>query len=207
MPRGSMRSDRRLSFVNGASGRGLKTGAYRLLLLIFVILALWIISSATGVTARFGFESIRRLLEKESLGGVVVFTMIFSAGQLLRVPGIVFVAAAVAVYGRGFGTLVAILGAVVSVNVSFVVVRAITGRALADVQRPIVRRLLSNIDRHPVITVALLRVIFQTAPPLNYALAMTAVRLREHLFGSVLGLPVPVTIMALFSDWLLKRVL
>jgi uncharacterized membrane protein YdjX (TVP38/TMEM64 family) len=191
--------------VTGASGRGLKTGAYRLLLLIFVILALWSISSATGVTARFGFESIRRLLEKEGLGGVVVFTMIFSAGQLLRVPGIVFVAAAVAVYGRGFGTLVAILGAVVSVNVSFVVVRAITGRALADVQRPVVRRLLSNIDRRPVITVALLRLIFQTAPPLNYALGMTSVRLRDHLFGSVLGLPVPVTIMALFSDWLLKH--
>jgi uncharacterized membrane protein YdjX (TVP38/TMEM64 family) len=102
-----------------------------------VILALWSISSATGVTARFGFESIRRLLEKEGLGGVVVFTMIFSAGQLLRVPGIVFVAAAVAVYGRGFGTLVAILGAVVSVNVSFVVVRAITGRALAMFSVPL----------------------------------------------------------------------
>lgn len=193
--------------MKGWFSRVLNKGAYRLLLLVFVILALWIIPSATGVTARFGVEIIRRLLEKESLWGALVFTVIFSAGQLLRIPGIVFVAAAVAVYGRGFGTLVAILGAVVSVNVSFVVLRAIAGRPLANVQRPIVRRLLRKIDRHPVRTVALLRLIFQTAPPLNYALAMTAVCLRDHLFGSVLGLPVPVTVMALFSEWLLKRAL
>jgi len=193
--------------MNQVSGRGLNTRAYRLLLLVFVILTLWIISSATGVTGRFGFESTRRLLETKGLWGVIVFTVIFSVAQLFRIPGIVFVAAAVAVYGRSFGTLVALLGAIVSVNVSFVVVRAIAGRPLADVQRPIVRRLLSNIDRRPVTTVAVLRLIFQTAPPLNYALAMTAVRLRDHLLGSVLGLPAPVTIMALFSGWLLKRAL
>jgi uncharacterized membrane protein YdjX (TVP38/TMEM64 family) len=100
---------------------------------------------------------------------------------------------------------VGLLGAIISVNVSFVVVRAIAGRPLADLQRPIVRRLVSTIDTRPVTTVALLRLIFQTAPPLNYALAMTAVRLRDHLIGSVLGPPLPVTIMALFSDWLMKR--
>ena len=55
----------------------------------------------------------------------------------------------------------------------------------------------------PVLTVALLRLIFQTAPPLNYALPMTAVRWRDHLVGSVLGLPVPVVVMAFFFDRLL----
>jgi hypothetical protein len=72
-----------------ASNRGLNTTAYRLALLALVILGLWITSSATGVTARFGFESIRRFLEKEGFWGVLAFTVIFSAGQLLRVPGIV----------------------------------------------------------------------------------------------------------------------
>jgi uncharacterized membrane protein YdjX (TVP38/TMEM64 family) len=193
--------------MSRASNRGLNTRGYRLALLALAILGLWITSSAIGVTARFGFESIRRFLEKEGFWGVLAFTVIFSAGQLLRVPGTVFVAAAVVVYGRSFGTLVTLLGALVSVNVSFVIVRAIAGRPLADVQRPIVRRFLSKIDRRPVTTVALLRLTFQTAPPLNYALAMTTVRLRDHLLGSALGLPVPVTIMALSSDWLLKRAL
>src|SRR5215510_2731258 len=111
--------------------------------------------------------------------------------------------AAVAVYGRNSGILVALLGAITSASVSFAVVRRFAGQALAGIQRPLIRRLLKRIDSHPVLTVALLRLIFQTAPPLNYALPMTRVRWRDHLIGSVLGLPVPVIVMASFFDWLL----
>src|SRR5919198_3969553 len=132
-------------------------GGNRLLFLTLVILGLWIAAWATGVTGRFTSEGIRSLLAGRGLWGAVVFTVLFSAGQLLRVPGPIFVAAAVAIYGRDFGMVVALLGALVSVNVSFVVVRAFAGKVLADVQRPLVRRLLSKIDTRPVLTVALLR--------------------------------------------------
>jgi uncharacterized membrane protein YdjX (TVP38/TMEM64 family) len=181
-------------------------GRYRLGLFVLVVLGLWITAWATGLTARFTPESIRGYLAGGGLWRVVAFTVLFSTGQLLlRVPSPVFVAAAVAVYGRNLGLLVALLGILVSVTVSFAVVRTFAGRALADVQRPFVRRLLSKVDSHPVMTVALLRLIFQAAPPLNYALPMTAVRWRDHLVGSMLGLPVPVTVMALFFDWFLHR--
>ena len=178
-------------------------GGYRLLFLTLVVLGLWSAAWATGVTGRFTSESIRSLLAGRGLWGVVAFTVVFSAGQLLRVPSLVFVAAAVAIYGRNSGVLVALLGALTSATVSFAVVRAFAGQPLADVQLPLIRRLLTNIDSRPVLTVALLRLIFQTAPPLNYALPMTAVRWRDHLVGSVLGLPVPVIVMAFFLDWLL----
>src|SRR5262249_49126259 len=119
--------------------------------------------------------------------------------------GPVFVGVAVLAYGRAIGTLAAVLGALVSVTVSFIVVRTIAGQPLACVQRPIVRRLLSQIDKRPVAVGAILRVMLQTAPPLNYALAMTQVRLRDHLIGSALGLPLPITAMALIFDWLAHR--
>ena len=92
-----------------------------------------------------------------------------------------------------------------SATVTFAVVRAFVGQALADVQRPVLRHLLSTIESRPVTTVALLRLLLQTAPPLNYALAMTAIRWRDHLVGSLLGLPVPVTGMAFFFDWIVHR--
>jgi uncharacterized membrane protein YdjX (TVP38/TMEM64 family) len=164
---------------------------YRLRFLILVILGLWITAGPAGVSTSFTPESIHGLLPGKGLWEVVVFTALFSAGQLLRVPGPVFIAAAVAVYGGKFGMLIALLGALVSVNVSFAVVRTFAGRALSDVKSPLVRRLLSKIDNRPVMTVALLRLIFQTAPPINYASPMTTVGWSDHLAGSVLGLPVP----------------
>jgi uncharacterized membrane protein YdjX (TVP38/TMEM64 family) len=184
---------------------GVSQGCYKLRFLVLVILGIWIMVWATGMTERFTSQNIRGFLAGKGLWGVVAFTVLFSAGQLLRVPGAIFVAAAVAVYGRNCGMVVALLGALLSVTVSFTVVRAFAGQALADVQRPLVRRLLSKIESRPVMIVALLRLIFQTAPPLNYALPMTAVRWHDHLVGSVLGLPVPVAVMALFFDWLLHR--
>ena len=137
---------------------------------------------------------------QRSLGSGRVHRRVFGRAVAARSQP---VAAAVAVYGRNSGILVALLGALISATVSFAVVRAFAGRALADIQRPLIRRLLTHIDNWPVLTVALLRLIFQTAPPLNYALPMTAVRWRDHLVGSVLGLPVPVVVMAFFFDWLL----
>jgi len=170
-----------------------------------VAFGLWIAAWATGVTGRFTPESIRGLLVGRGLWGVVAFIVVFSLGQLLRVPSTVFVAAAVLLYGRNLSILVALLGALISAIVSFTVVRAFAGQALAAVQRPVIQRLLRNIDRRPVQTVALLRLIFQTAPPLNYALPMTAVRWRDHLVGSIVGLPVPMMAMVFFFDWLLHH--
>jgi uncharacterized membrane protein YdjX (TVP38/TMEM64 family) len=179
-------------------------GQNRLLFLMVVIAGMWLGAWATGLTGRVTSESIRRIAGQRSLWGVAAFIAVFSAGQLLRVPSAVFVAAAVAIYGRSMGTFIALLGALVSSTVTFAVVRAFAGQVLADVQRPGVRQVLSKIDSRPVTTVALLRLLFQTAPPLNYALAMTSIPWRDHLIGSLLGLPVPVAGMAFFFDWILR---
>jgi len=47
-----------------------------------------------------------------------------------------------------------------------------------------------------------LRLVFWLAPPVNYALALSKVRLRDFILGSVLGLLVPIGIATFFFDWL-----
>src|SRR6516162_4486823 len=178
---------------------------YRLLLLLLILVGLWLTAWATGGNRLSDPERIRALLEAAGVWSVPVFVVAFSVGQLLRIPGPIFVGIAILAYGRAIGTLAAVLGAMVSVTVSFIIVRTIAGQPLAYVQRPILRRLLSQIDKHPVALVAILRLIFQTAPPLNYALAMTRVRLRDHLIGSALGLPLPIAAVALGFDLLVDH--
>ena len=177
----------------------------KLAIVTSVIRGFWIMAWSTGLAERFTVESARRSLVETRPWGIVVFTAIFAGGQLLRVPSTVFVAAAVAAYGRNSGIAVALLGGVTSATVSFAAVRLFARDALSDIRQPPVQRLLRNIDRRPILTVALLRLLFQTAPPLNYALPMTAVRWRDHLAGSLLGLPAPVVVMACFFQWLLRR--
>ena len=177
----------------------------RLWLLILLLLGLWLTAWATSAHRLFDGASLRALVAEAGVWSVAVFVLAFSVGQLLRIPGPVFVATAILVYGRGLGTVAALCGALVSVTVSFILVRTIAGQPLADVQRPVLRRLLRQIDQRPVLVVAIVRLLFQTAPPLNYALPMTGVRFRDHLIGSALGLPLPIAAVALALDWLVHR--
>jgi uncharacterized membrane protein YdjX (TVP38/TMEM64 family) len=178
---------------------------YRLGLLILLFLGLWLTAWATGANRLFDTAAVRAFIEKAGVWGLVVFVLAFAIGQLLRIPGPVFVTIAILVYGRPMGTFVAVFGALVSVNVSFVVVRTIAGMPLTHVQSPFLQRLLRRIDQQPLLIISMLRLIFQTAPPLNYALAMTGVRFRDHLIGSALGLPLPIAAIALALDWLIRR--
>jgi hypothetical protein len=129
-----------------------------------IVLGLWIAAWATGVDQFFHRDAVRALVEGAGVRGFAAFVVAFSVGQLLRVPGPVFVAAAILVYGTGMGTVAAIVGALVSVNVSVIFVRSIAGQPLTTLDRPILRRLFRGIDQHPVLVVATLRLIFQTAP-------------------------------------------
>jgi len=54
--------------------------------------------------------------------------------------------------------------------------------------------------------VLLLRLMFQTLPALNVALALSGVRLRSYLAGTLLGLPLPIALYCVFfytlAHWL-----
>src|SRR5215472_6713670 len=77
----------------------------KFVILTFAIFGVWIVTWATGLAGRFTSESVRRLVAGTGPWGIIVFTLIFTGGQLLRVLSTVFVAAAVAMYGRNTALL------------------------------------------------------------------------------------------------------
>lgn len=157
----------------------------------------------TGVSEDLTRESIQSMMQGAGWWGLLLFLGVFAVGELLHVPGLVFVAAAIVAYGQALGGLAGYLGALVSVSVSFVVVRLVGGQPLADVKRPILRRWLDRLDQNPVRAVAVLRLILWMAPPLNYALAMSKLRFREYILGSAIGLVLPIAIVTALFEWFL----
>jgi uncharacterized membrane protein YdjX (TVP38/TMEM64 family) len=85
---------------------------------------------------------------------------------------------------------------------TFLVIRFVGGDALRQLDKPIIARILRQLDAHPIRSVVFARILFQTAPPLNYALAMSGIRFREYLIGTLLGLPLPIFFYCLFFDYL-----
>jgi uncharacterized membrane protein YdjX (TVP38/TMEM64 family) len=135
--------------------------------------------------------------------GMFVLVALFALGTAVNLPGFVFVGAAVAIYGANVGFLVALVGAVVSVNFTFGLGRALgLGRGTV-LERPWQRWLVERLDRHPVAIMAALRTLVVVSPPVSYALALTRLRHRDYALGSAVGLIVPIWVMAKGASCLL----
>jgi uncharacterized membrane protein YdjX (TVP38/TMEM64 family) len=176
----------------------------RLAVLAVILIGLFVAGKATGWTDSFSVERIRELVARAGPLGYAAYAGTFALGELIHVPGALFVIAAVLAFGQAPGFAAGLLGGLFSVSTTFFVVRGIGGRPLGAVQRPIMKRLLAHLDEHPVRTIFLLRLVFWMAPPVNYALALSNVRFRHYFVGSLLGLVVPIGLIALFVERFLE---
>ena len=179
-----------------------RTRVLRLAILAAVIVALVVVRFTTSFGASLSTARVRDLVQHAGAVGVGLFIVAFAVGELLHVPGMVFVAAAVLAWGRVAGGAVSYVGAQVSVSFGFFVVRAIGGQPLEAITQPRVRALLARLDRQPVLTVALLRLFLWLAPAVNYGLALSSVRYRDFAIGSAIGLVIPVAVaVSLLGVW------
>jgi len=170
----------------------LKTGTIkRLIVFVVLVLAAAIAVRSSNLTETFTPESIREQIQLAGLPGLVCFALAFTLGLLAYLPGTLFIAAAVYVYGWIGGGALALGAGTVAVSLNFLIARSIAGTALGESNNRLIRRLCAGIDDHPVRNVILLRLIFNAAPILNHALAMSPVRFREYVVGSALGMTLP----------------
>jgi len=176
----------------------------RLALLAAVAVALLVLRFTTRFGASLSTTHIREVVQHAGAAGIGVFVVAFCVGELLHVPGLVFVGAAVLAWGRLAGGAAAYVGALVAVSVAFAVVRAIGGQPLGEIRQPRLRAVLARLEQRPIGTIAVLRLFLWLAPALNYALALSPVRYRDYVAGSAIGLVIPVAAATTLLEYLLR---
>lgn len=174
----------------------------RVVILVVLLVGLVILGKVTGVAEKTSVEDVQQLAQSAGAWGALLLIVAFALGELLHIPGLVFVFAGVLAYGQVWGGVVGYVGGVVSVCFSFAVVRGVGGKALDTIKKPWVKRVLKSLDTNPIRTVVILRVVLWMSPQLNYALALTGISFRNYLIGSAFGLIWPIGIMVLFFEQL-----
>jgi len=186
--------------------RGLTPGIqYRYRQLFSVVLFLAILFAAfefSGLREQFSLDFLRYRIFENKLGGLLIFVLLFCLGNLIQIPGWLFLAAAVLALGKAWGGVATYIAACTSCAFTFFVIRQIGGDALRKLDSRIALGLLGQLDARPVRSVLALRVLFQTVPALNYSLALSGVGFRNYLIGTLLGLPLPIFLYCLFFDYL-----
>ena len=165
---------------------------------------LFAVFELSGLRDNFSLEFLQRRILENKISGLLIFVLLFSLGNLIQIPGWVFLAAAVLAFGRTMGGIATYIAASISCVVTFLTIRFVGGDALRQLNNKIAVGLLRQLDAHPIKSIVLLRILFQTMPALNYALALSGVKFRTYLIGTLLGLPLPIALYCLFFDYLAK---
>lgn len=173
----------------------------RLLLTAAFLVLLFGVFEFSGLREKISLQFIQSSFNNHLLVGTLIFVALFSLGNLIQIPGLIFLAAAVITLGQVVGGVVTYIAAVFSCSTTFLLIRLIGGNALSKLDSPLAKRLLTRLDAHPLQTIILLRTIFQTAPPLNYTLALTSISFPQYLMGTLLGLPLPIALYCLFFNF------
>ena len=168
-----------------------------------MLIGLYVLARRSGLLEDADPNRIREIVLQWGVYGIVLYVALFSLGLFLYVPGTLFVIAAGLAYGKLWGIPVALLGANVAVGFSFFAVRFIGGTPFEQHSHPLIEKLLKSLHVSPVKNIAFLRLIMGSSPALNYLLALSAVRPRQHFLGSLIGMIVPVALVAYLADWLI----
>ena len=176
----------------------------RLIAVILFLALLWPVFEFSGLRGHFNLAFLQQQIEQNRITGLLIFAALFCLANLIQIPGWIFLIAAVLTMGNLWGGLATYVAASMSCVVTFLLIRLAGGDALRQLKSKIAIRLFDQLDAHPVKSVFLLRVLFQTMPALNYALAMSGIQFRKYLTGTLLGLPLPIAVYCVFFDYLAK---
>jgi uncharacterized membrane protein YdjX (TVP38/TMEM64 family) len=142
---------------------------------------------ATGVMDLVEVDQVRALIQRAGIWRIPLFVLVYGIGILGHVPGSVFVGAGVLLFGPAWGGVWCYLGALLGNLLSFGIVRLMGYRPLARVSWPVLEGLFSHLAERPIRAVTLIRLVFPTTAPVNYALALTDVAFGAYLVGSLVG--------------------
>jgi uncharacterized membrane protein YdjX (TVP38/TMEM64 family) len=172
---------------------------YQRMIFVLIFLAMiFLLAELTGLREHFTLLFIREKLSDNLFTGMLIFTALFSIGNFLHIPGLVFLAAAVLGLGEFSGGIATYIAATVSCTCSFLLINFLGKDAFRQIDNRTANRLLDHLHANPIRNIVLLRTLFQTLPALNYALALSGVSFRKYMLGTLLGLPLPIALYCLF---------
>ncbi len=178
---------------------------YRRLVFVLIFFTLLLLAVQwSGLRQNFSLTFLRQLLSGNRWEGLAIFALLFSLGNLVQIPGWIFLASAVLVLGKLDGGIATYLAASISCAVTFLSVRWVGGDAVQQLRGKLAQRMLSELHAHPIRNVIVLRTVFQTLAALNYTLAMSGIGFRQYMLGTLLGLPLPIAVYCLLFDYIAK---
>jgi uncharacterized membrane protein YdjX (TVP38/TMEM64 family) len=153
-------------------------------------------------------DAMRALVEAYHPYSPLVFIGMCVAGIFLHLPEIVLFALGGMLFERPYAFAYGWIASVVGTTSTFLLVRYF---ARDSFQRVLttrftgLRALDERLERHGFLTVLVLRLVLFFAPPLNWAIGATRVRVHHYVAGTALGVVPGIAATVFFADSIVNR--
>lgn len=175
----------------------------RFLIIIVSLIFVFLIARYSGLYNFFNIQELQALLKTHWIISSIIFILLFIASSFIQIPGWILLVTAVLSFGKIQGGILTYIAAIISCSIVFLSISYIGKGSIKKLKFKWTDKVLAQLERHPIRSVIILRFVFQTAPPLNYTLALSDLRFKNYLIGTAIGLPIPIAIYIMFFDVLL----
>lgn len=182
---------------------GVRLRSLRPVLLVLLVTAGVWAHGHFDLGSRLTFDGIRALVEAHAPYSPLVFIGIFVACIFLRFPSIMLVVLGGILFQRLHAFVLSWIAAVIGTTSTFLLMRYFARDAL---QRSLIsrfarlRRFDERLERHGFVTMLVLRLLLFLAPPLNWAVGATRVRVHHYVGGTALGVIPGIAVIVFFAD-------
>jgi uncharacterized membrane protein YdjX (TVP38/TMEM64 family) len=156
-----------------------------------------------GVFTDFSVDRVRAGIESYGALAPLAFMGLIVAGLFVPGPELVLVGIGGAIFGGVEGFVYGWIAAVVGTLLPFLLVRQAVGRYVQRADGIRFRRLRwidERLAQRGFATVVVLRLLLCMAPPLNWALGATRVRIRHYVLGTAVGVTPGIGLGAYLGD-------
>ncbi|OUR98673.1 hypothetical protein A9Q84_04465 [Halobacteriovorax marinus] len=173
----------------------------KLAIFLVVVLSVVVTVRVSGASEFLTVEYLKLILEKNLFVAVGIFVGLFVIANLLYIPGFIFLLAPVLVLGKQKAFFLMFFTGSISCLVSYFLIGYFGKNLLRNFKNQYAQKAFDRLDKRPLQSIFILRLLMQTNPALNYSLAMSGVRFRDYMLGSLLGLPIPIAIYCLTFEF------
>jgi len=176
-------------------------------LVVLIAVLVWAYASV-DVGRHMSREGMQALLASAGPYGPILFMAVCVAGIFLHFPEVVLVALGGIALGAPKAFVYGWIACLIGATATFLVVRYVgrdwVQRGLAT-RFPRLRALDDRLEQHGFRTVLVLRLLLFMAPPLNWVLGATRVRLPQYVAGTALGTLPGMATTVYFADAIANR--
>jgi uncharacterized membrane protein YdjX (TVP38/TMEM64 family) len=174
--------------------------------LLLALLVAAIVAAAAGMPLRQWLGDGADWAEQHRFAAGGLFIVAYTVAAVLAVPGTILTLGAGFVFGLAVGTPIVSAGSLLGAVAAFLVGRFFMADwAAKRVARSQRLQALASVTRHDGFTIVLLARLSPLLPynALNYLFGLTAVRVRDYVLGSWLGM-LPATVLYVYIGSLTK---